>query len=241
MKKNYWNLTVGVIANLASRVLEISIKPGYAILVKDLPFLKKLTVTNTDYHAVIDKQTYSGIGKQVFEADQLRDNRFQGLKKSIWAMIQLNGIACHQDAVNLYALFEKHGLDLYHYSYNGETTHLNQLIQDLEKPENTTRLQNLNLTEAFTLLKTAQSTFEQLVSGQTEADSVLRGMESASSLYKDLARSLRNYVNYVNTMSGIDSNWTALSLELDQALKAANNTTPANSADNQAEPQTVSN
>ena len=223
MKKNFWNLSVGVLANLASRVLEISVKPAYAALLKDLAFLQKLTTSNSAYHEVIDKPNYSGIGKNVFEADQLRDNRFQGLKKAIWGMIQLDGLAFHQDAVDVYALFEKHGFDLYHYSYDDETTHLNQLIQELGNPENTTRLQHLGLTEGFTLLKTSQSSFEQSVSGQTEADSVLRGMESASSLYKDMASSLRNYVHYVNTMSEIDSSWKSLSLELNEALKAANN------------------
>ena len=38
-----------------------------------------------------------------------------------------------------------------------------------------------------------------------------------------MATSLRNYVNYVDAMSEMDSNWTALSLELNEALKAANN------------------
>jgi len=65
--------------------------------------------------------------------------------------------------------------------------------------------------------------YPTLVGGQSEADSILRGMESASSLYKNMATSLRNYVNYVDAMSEIDTNWTALSLELNEALKAANN------------------
>lgn len=223
MKKNFWNLNVGVIANLAERVLEISAKPAYVNLVAGLPFLVKLTDANTAYHAVIDKPGFSGKGKQVSLGDLLRDTRFLGFKNAIWGMIQLNGIAYHQDAVDLYAVIELHGTDLYHYSYDDESTHLNQLILDLEKPENTTRLQHLNLTEAFTLLKASQTAFMQLVGGQSEADSKLRGMESASSLYGNLASSLRHYVNYVDALSQIDSTWTDLALELNQALKAANN------------------
>jgi len=226
MKKNFWNLSVGVIANLAARVIEISVKPLYATLVANLLFLLKLTEANTTYHEVVDKPTYSGKGKQVSVADLLRDNRFLGLKNALLGLIQLNGIAYHQDAVDLYAVIELHGADLYRYSYDDETTHLNQLILDLEKPENTTRLQHLNLTEAFTLLKASQTAFVQLVSGQDEANSILRGMESASSLYKNLATSLRNYVNYVDAMAEIDSSWSGLSLELNEALKAANNPKP---------------
>jgi len=226
MKKNFWNLNVGVIANLAARVLEISVKPVFVKLVENLPFLQKLTEANSAYHEVIDKPTYSGIGKQVTAADLLRDNRFLGLKNAIWGMIQINGLTYHQDAVDLYAVIEQHGADLYRYTYDDESTHLNQLIQDLEKPENTLRLQHLNLTEAFTLLKASQTAFVQLVGGQSEANSILRGMESASSLYKNLATPLRNYVNYVDAMAEIDSNWTGLSLELNEALKAANNSKP---------------
>jgi len=223
MKKNFWNLNVGVIANLALRVIEISVKPAYVKLVDKLPFLLKLTEANTAYHEVIDKPTYSGLGKQVSEADLLRDNRFLGLKNAILGLIQINGITYHQDAVDLNAIIELHGADLYRYTYDDESTHLNQLIKDLEKPENTIRLQHLNLTEAFTLLKASQNAFIQLVGGQAEANSVLRGMESASSLYKNLATSLRNYVNYVDAMTEIDNSWSGLSLELNEALKAANN------------------
>lgn len=177
---------------------------------------------------MIDKPTYSGKVKQVSAADLLRDNRFLGFKNTILGLIQLDGIAFHQDAVDLKAIIDLHGADLYRYTYDDESTHLNQLILDLEKPENITRLQHLNLTEAFTLLKTSQTDFIQLVGGQSEADSILRGMESASSLYNHLVTSLRNYVNYVDAMTGIDSTWTALSLELNEALKAANNKpTPA--------------
>ena len=223
MKKNFWNLNVGVIANLATRVIEISVKPMYVTQVASLPFLQKLTEANIAYHAVIDKPGYSGKGKQVSKADLLRDNRFLGFKNAILGLIQLDGIAYHQDAVDLKAIIDLHGADLYRYSYDDESTHLNQLIQDLRKPENMTRLEHLNLVEAYSLLEASQTDFIQLVGGQSEADSILRGMESASSLYKNMATSLRNYVNYVDAMSEMDSNWTALSLELNEALKAANN------------------
>lgn len=223
MKKNFWNLNVGVIANLATRVLETSAKPAYVNLVANLPFLQKLTEANTAYHKVIDKPAYSGIGKQISKLDLLRDNRFLGLKNAILGLIQLDGITYHQDAVDVYAVIELHGTDLYHYTYDDESTHLNQLILGLENPENTIRLQHLNLTEAFGLLKTAQIEFAQLVDGQSEADSILRGMESASSLYKNMVIALRNYVGYIDAMTEIDSSWTALSLELDVALKAAAN------------------
>ena len=223
MKKNFWNLNVGVIANLATRVIEISVKPMYVTQVASLPFLQKLTEANIAYHAVIDKPGYSGKGKQVSKADLLRDNRFLGFKNAILGLIQLDGITYHQDAVDLKAIIDLHGADLYRYSYDDESTHLNQLIQDLRKPENMTRLEHLNLVEAYSLLEASQTDFIQLVGGQSEADSILRGMESASSLYKNLATPLRNYVNYVDAMSEFDSNWIGLFRELNEALKAAYN------------------
>ena len=223
MKKNFWSLNVGVIANLATRVIEISVKTVYVKLVENLQFLQKLTEANTAYHAVIVKPSYSGKGKNVAEADLLRDNRFQRLKNVILGLIQLNGITYHQDAVDLNAVVQLHGTDLYRYTYHDESTHLNQLILDFEKPENITRLEHLNLIGAFTLLKASQTEFVQLVSGQSKDDSILRGMESASSLYKNLATPLRNYVNYVDAMSEFDSNWIGLSRELNEALKAAYN------------------
>lgn len=222
MRKNYWNLSVGVIANLVKRVLEISAKPVYVNLVGSSAFLRKLTSLNSAYSLLIDKPGYSGLGKQLLAADVLRDKRFLGMKKALRGFIQMDGIANHDDAVKLYALFEKHGIELYHYSYGDETTHLNQLLLDLEQPENVARLQRLNMMEAFTLLKDAQTAFESILNSQTEEDSELRGMESASSMYKNMAVALRNYMNYVDNMSELDGNWTAFSLELNEALKAAN-------------------
>jgi hypothetical protein len=222
MKKNFWNLSIGLLANLVTRVLETSGKAAYAKLVEGLAFLQKLIEANVAYHEVVDKPAYSGHGKAVAEADLLRDNRFIGFKNVVLGFTQMGGITNHQDAVDLFAIINLHGADLYHYTYDEESTHLTQLIQDLEKPGNTTRLHNLNLTEAFTLLKASQVAFSLLVSDQSEANSQLRGMESASSLNKNLITALSNYVNYVDAMSTIDSGWSGLALELNEVLKPSN-------------------
>lgn len=223
MKKNFWNLNVGTLANLVTRVLDTSGKASYAELVEGLMFLMKLKEANAVYHEVVDKPTYSGHGKAVADADLVRDNRFMGFKNLVLGYSQIDGFVNRQDAVELFTIINLHGADLYRYTYDEESTHLTQLIQDLEKPENVNRLQKLNLTEVFTLLKTSQMAFTQLVSSQSEANSQLRAMESASSLNKNLVVALSNYVNYVDTMSSIDNSWSGLALELNEAIKAASN------------------
>jgi hypothetical protein len=222
MRINYQSLSTDTLAELVKRVLGVSQKEAY-LFVLNHPLLLKLMGTAEKYLIVFDKNTYSGKGEVVAKADLLRDNLFTGLRNSVLGSSQLHGLTTQQDAIDLYAFFETHGLDLYRYSYGDESSHLDKLIEDLEKTENKAKLDRLHLTEAFGLTKSAQVNFEQLFDDQTTANAELRGMQSATSLQSTMVSALRNYLHYVEVMSEIDSQWTALNNELNEKVKAAIN------------------
>jgi hypothetical protein len=224
MKKSFWSLSIGKLANLAKRMIETSSKAAYSSLLKDLPLQTRVEEAATDFVAVVDKKTFSGHGKSVAEADVLRDSRFKGFKDLVTGQSLMDGLSTQQDALDILAIINQHGSDLYSYAYNDETTHLDQLIADLEKPFNAAKIQNVKLGEAFELVKAAEKAFTDLVGVQSAANSELRGKDSASAQYKTLANALSNYVAYVDAMTTIDSNWTPLALELNEAIKSVYNT-----------------
>jgi hypothetical protein len=222
MKINYASLTTETLAELVKRVLGISKKEAY-VMVLNHPLLVKLMAVADDYFIVFDKKTFSGKGELVAKADLLRDNLFNGIKNSLFGMTQMHGSTSQQDAIDLYAFFETHGLDLYRYSYGDESSHLDKLIEDLEKAENKAKIERVHLTEAYDLMKAAQMNFELNFSEQTTANAELRAMESATSLQNIVVTALRNYLHYVEVMSSIDANWTPLYNELNEVVKAAVN------------------
>ena len=219
-------MNVDTLGQLGVRTIEISAPYGFA---NGNPLLARVNTVTNEYVEVLDKNTYSGHGKLVRQADAVFDNRFLRMRDLLTSFIDIDGLAAHQDAVDLYAIFNAHGLDLYHMSYGDELIHADALIADLEKPENQGRIARLNLLEAYSLLKDAYRAFKNLINDQTTANAALRAMESSTSLRRNLEDALRSYLDYADIMAQIDANWKSLQLELNEAVKAAVNSKLNNS------------
>jgi hypothetical protein len=221
MRINFSRLTTDTLAELAKRVLGTSAKATYVVVLNH-PLLLVLQSVFDKYFAVFDRKAYSGKGKLVGAADLLRDNYFKGILKSLLGLTQMEGLVAHQDALDLYDIFETHGLDLYRYSYGDQSTHMDKLIADLDKPENQIKLERVHLTEAYNLMKAAHQNFEVNFGDQTEANAQLHQMESASSLRGSLEVALRNYFNTVESMKDVVG-WQDLYGEINEHVKAAKN------------------
>lgn len=222
MKINYARLRVDTVSTLAKRTIEISEKPEFTTLVKDNPLLEQLKRTHNVYFAVFNKDIYSGLGEDVKNADIKRDNFLRGNHRMLASMANMEGMSLQQDAKELLTYFEPYGLAITGYSYSDESAYLNKLIEALDTPATLAKLEKLNLKEPFELLKQAQEDFEALFSTQVKANAALRDMESASSLKSALTQDLRNYLNMVTAMQGVDI-WKVLYNELNELIKAANN------------------
>ncbi len=221
------------LATLASRLIEISKKSEHAVVLNH-PLLAALILSYAAYDAVYGKSIYSGKGKEVADADNLRDETFAGLK---FILIGYAKISMHprcNDARELNGIIEKYGIDLDRYTYAEESAAMKKLLEDFEKPENAAKFNLLSLTEVLTLLKTQHARFEELFSEQVQANAGLRQMESASSLRSSLESALRNYLGMVKAMKVLDD-WKALSAEVDEVLKAAKNYPTADKEETPAE------
>ncbi len=133
------------------------------------------------------------------------------------------GFTKQQEANDLKLIINRHGIGLHMLSYGDQSSHLDKLIEELDKEANQAKLAALNLTDCYLLLKNAQTSFSALYHRQVKTNAELRRKLSASSLTRQLASDLRNYSNYVEAMGNIDENWKALSSEINEVMKAAKN------------------
>lgn len=234
MKISLVRLGIDSLGALAKRVLEISAKAAYTVVLNH-PLLLVLIKAYEDFFAVFDKKTYSGEGDMVATADLHRDDLFKGMRNSLHGLATMKGLSTQQDAIDLYAVFEVHGLDLYRYSYGDETTHFDKLIEDLDMPVNTAKIEHVHLTESYALMKSAHLDFVAIYNDQTSSNAQLRLKESATSLRGSLETALRNYLNVVTAMKDVDG-WKELYAELNEVVKAANNSISQGKDDTDANP-----
>ena len=221
MKINFSSLTTKNLATLGQRVITISDAATHAV-VKDHPLLLALKAANAEYDAVYAKSAFSGKGVLVAEADVRRDDIFGGLKSVVVGYSKINGFTLQQDAIDIYAVIQKYGIELDRYSYSEESAQLKKLLEELAKPDNVTKIQHLQLAEVVASLKLAQENFERVFAEQAGANAELRQTESASSSRRNFETAIRNYLNVVKAMYTLPG-WKELYTELDEVVKAVRN------------------
>lgn len=222
MKISLKKLKNTTLAALAERIVSASKNGKFTITVTNHPLLNAVETENESYKQLINKQTYSGKGREVAKADETRDRLFNAIKAYLKGFVGLELLPNHKDAVVLYEVFRKNDFNLDKKSYADQSVLLDKLLVDLELAENKTKADNLNLTEALAELKSAQRIFSQLLSEQTEANTELRLTQSASSVRKSLETAIRDYLNFVSAMRSLPE-WNSLYTELSEVVKEIRN------------------
>ena len=221
MKIRLSRLSNSILSALANRVINTSKHPEYTV-VNNHPLLVTLEAEHNGFILVFGKQTFSGLGQTVENADITRDALFSGMKTILLGYTKTTGHEFQQDAIDLFTIFENRGLGINLYSYADESTEMEKLIVDISKPENLLKLEHLHLTDLFGMMKTAQTDFESIYALQTKTNTGLRQMQSSSSILRNLETALHNYLNIVEAMKHI-SCWETLHTELSEVVKAVRN------------------
>ena len=105
MKISLVRLTTKNLATLALRVIEAS-KTGKTQLGQQHPMLMDLEEKYRAYDEVYTKQTFSGKGKSVAEADEARDKAFSSLKNFLWGYRQVSSVPNADQAGELYEVIK---------------------------------------------------------------------------------------------------------------------------------------
>lgn len=221
MKISLVRLTTKNLATLALRVIEAS-KTGKTQLGQQQPMLMDLEEKYRAYDEVYTKQTFSGKGKSVAEADEARDKAFSNLKNFLWGYRQVSSVPNADQAGELYEVIKLFGTDIDRLSYSAQSAQMKKLIEELDKPENTMKINVLSLSTAFMELKTKHQHFEQLYTEQVEANANLRKMPSATAIRRDLEKSLKSYLDLISIMK-TQPDWADFYQEVNELVKSARN------------------
>lgn len=222
MKISLQRILTKDLATLAQRVIQISKNEKHQKTQQQNPLLADLEKKSQAYDEVYAKQIFSGKGKSVAEADEARDKAFVSVKNFLWGYRQVSSAPHSDKAKELYELIKGFGTDLDRLSYSAESAQMKKLIEELEKTENKTKLTALSLTTAFTELKMKQENFEQIYAEQVEANADLRKTPSATVLRRELEKTLRAYLDFVNIMK-VQKDWEGVYQEINEIVKAARN------------------
>ena len=221
MKISLQRISTKNLATLALRVIEAS-KTGKTQLGQQQPMLMDLEEKYRAYDEVYTKQTFSGKGKSVAEADEARDKAFSSLKNFLWGYRQVSSVPNADQAGELYEVIKLFGTDIDRLSYSAQSAQMKKLIEELDKLENTIKINVLSLSTAFMELKTKHQHFEQLYTEQVEANANLRKMPSATAIRRDLEKSLKSYLDLISIMK-TQPDWADFYQEVNELVKSARN------------------
>ncbi|MCI3936123.1 DUF6261 family protein [Chryseobacterium aahli] len=219
MKITLRKLSTKDLATLAQRTIYTSESGTYPVI-NGHPLLAELKLNYADYDAVYTKMTFSGKGNDVANADRERDITYTTLKAFLSSYRKMFILSNYQSAEDLYQIFKQFGLDLDRLSYSAQTAQMKKLIEELERPENTQKLNVLSLIPAFNEIKSKHDAFELIFAEQAGANANLRQMKSASAIRRDLEKILKSFLNLITAMKDIDD-WKLLYADINELIKAA--------------------
>lgn len=221
MKITLSTLSTKDLATLVQRLINISTSGNYSVI-NNHPLINEIKNKYADYDAVYTKPIFSGKGRDVNSADRERDVTFVNLKSYLNSYRKMSSLPNHQYAEDLYQIFKLHGLDLDRMSYSSQSAQMKKLIQTLQVTENIQKITALALHTAFSEMKSKQNAFETIFAEQADANANLRQMNSASSIRRDLEKTVKSFLNLLTAMKDVPD-WQLLYLEISEMVKAAKN------------------
>jgi len=225
MKITLSTLSTKDLATFTQRLINTSTSGNYSVI-NNHPLINDIKSKYADYDAVYTKQTFSGKGRDVNSADRERDSAFINLKSYLSSYRKMSSLPNHQYAEDLYQIFKMHGLDLDRMSYSSQTAQMKKLIETLQTTENIQKITALSLHTAFSEMKSKQNAFESIFAEQAGANAELRQMNSASSIRRDLEKTLKSFLSLITAMKDVPD-WQLLYFDTNELVKAAKNSTTA--------------
>lgn len=219
MKITLSTLSTKDLATLSQRIINSSESRNFPVITNH-PLLTEFKTMYADYNQVYTKQIYSGKGGNVAGADLERDHAFRVLKNYLNAYRKMITLSNYEFAEDLYQIFKMYGLSMDIESYSKQTAQMKKLIEDLEKADNSQKLNTLSLLPAFTDMKSKHELFELLFAEQAGANASLRQMKTASGIRRDLEKILKSYLNIITAMKNVPD-WKLLYADLNELVKAA--------------------
>lgn len=217
MKITLSTLSTKALATFAERTINSSQSGRYTV-VEGQPLLKKVINEFNIYKQVYGKLTYSGKGKDIAKLDQERDAAISAFRNYLKATAGLQKAPGHAEAVAIYDIFKNLGDSITSMNYAEETAQLHKLFMEMDKPEIAAKLHTMNMAEVYADIRQKQQDFEASYAAQTEANTELRSLPSATAIRTRLEKALRKYLDLLTSMRD-EEGWEKIYLEISEIAK----------------------
>lgn len=208
------------LVNLVQRCIKVSEEPEFDAL-SNHPLLLKLKTIYNKFGKVYYSKLNSDKSKLLIDANQKRDIPFNAFKSILSGYIHQPMSSFYQEAKDIFSIIECFGIELNTQNYETETLQMKKLIEELEKPENASKIENMQISPLVTKMKLAQNAFEFLYKNSGGYKIELNVNYLQNSNRESLEIALCNYLNMVEIMHSL-AVWKDLYMKLNNELKTIN-------------------
>ncbi|MDR1005504.1 MAG: DUF6261 family protein [Bacteroidales bacterium] len=213
LKKNFTRLTNEALANLASQTMNaVTLKADPAISTN--PVYTPIHAAYNQFFALLNKETYSGMGEQMSTEDKRRDEAYTHLKMVVDGLAFFTGFEIGRNAATLKPLFDREG-NMSEKTYAQQTAAMDRLMADLLLEANQTLLTEIGIWDLYDNVRRLNASFKGHYLTQVDANSALRQMGTATEKRKNLEEKLKDFYNLVDAMKTQPS-WDDLYSDLEE-------------------------
>lgn len=159
------------------------------------------------------------------EKDELRDNAIRSLYYFILGTSHHPEQAISESAKQLFSLLEHYGLSITGENYASESSLINSLLDDLNKPDAQSAIANISgASELIGTIQTAQADFEQTRIAYEEEKAQEGNFENATNLKMQLVKLINEQLLvYLQAMTlANESSYRKFGLTVDEIISTAN-------------------
>lgn len=124
-----------------------------------------------ELNTTLGKDVASAYSEEIKEKDNRRDRAFMGFRTYLESYAFHLDELLAQQAESLLGIFKKHGTRLHREGNTIQTSRMNLLISDLQKPEALSKLENLRGSFWLKMIKEENEGFEQLIQARSAEQS----------------------------------------------------------------------
>jgi hypothetical protein len=218
LKKSFQKLTNEAFASLASETIKMVTDTANTTFTTN-PLFTAIEPAYNAFFAVLDKQTFSGMGEQIAALDKRRDKVYSGLYQIIkgWSKFVGEGIPNGETATELLPLFEdvESVRRMSSRTYAQETSAIEHLVTLMDTTENMAKFASLGLSEARVRVRNHNQNFKNAYLQQVNANSAIRQQGTATDKRKALEEAMKDFYALVDSMKKI-APWTDLYSDLEE-------------------------
>jgi len=230
MRITFSQFNTNDLVTLVQRCIKVSEESDFDVL-SNHQLLFKLKSAYNKFGKVYYSNLYSDKNKLLFDANRKRDIPYKAFKSILSGYIHQLSYSYYLEALEIYSIIECFGIELNTQNYYVETIQMKKLIEELEKAENASKIEKLQLTHLVSEMKVAQKAFDFLYNNTesyinyTSKTEYLKNNINTNYFQNSnreiLETALYNYFNMVEIMNNLTV-WRELYIKLNNELKTIN-------------------